>query len=251
MKRVYLIGFDLCGGLALHRYFIANGYDATFDDEDGFSSVAMENFQQGQPLLKGFENCSFFSQIQHETADGAYVYTNELLLEEFYKQEPSALYVFNYQPLDNWLESRQRFYGYLPKVMKREQLDEQQVLALWRQAYVNHKTRVLELLAGKTNFFMYDYAEHNFSELNSFFKSHGIAVDESKYQPVAEIRGSIEQRFHIQNIREAALYFRYHRFDIDTAINLLAEAERHQPCRYYFKDELKKWKLEKATWTKE
>ncbi|MBQ4845067.1 hypothetical protein [Pseudoalteromonas sp. MMG005] len=251
MKKVFLIGFDLCGGLALHRYFIANKFQSTFEDEDGFSSTAINNFKQGIEILNGYEDCQFFSQIQHETADGQFIYSSEELWAQLYTENPNALFIFNSLPVEKWLEKRKASYGYLPKVMTSLNLEEAQVLAVWRKAYDDHKSKVLGMLSGMSTFFNYDYSVHTISDLNNFFSRHNIKLDGKKFEADSEVRGSVEQRFHIQNIREAALYYRYHRFDIDTAISLLEQAEKHQPCRYYFKDELEQWKLEKKTWMKE
>ncbi|KZN67294.1 hypothetical protein [Pseudoalteromonas luteoviolacea] len=252
-KRIYLIGFDLSGGLGLHRYFVDNGYSCTFGDEDGFSSRALNNYQNNLPLVTGFESCQFFTQIQHEDKNGDFIYTHERLLDSLIEEQPNALFIFNYLPVEKWLEQRASCYGYLPKTTKALGLSEAQVLEHWRDYYLAYYEKVISRLEGTENYFAYNHSNENESvlELTRFLASHGITLNLATYKPISEIRGSTDQRFHVQNIREAALYFRYHRFDIDTAINLLQEAEKHQPCRYYFKDELKKWKLEKKTWKSE
>ncbi|MBQ4811488.1 hypothetical protein J8M20_09070 [Pseudoalteromonas luteoviolacea] len=249
--RVYLIGFDLSGGLGLHRYFIANGYCSTFGDEDGFSTTALNNLHNGLPLVTGFESCQFFTQIQHENERGQFIYTHEQIFEKLVEEEPHALFIFNYLPIDEWVEQRKNCYGYLPKSMQSLHLDEEKVIEYWRKFYLTYYAKVVSRLGDKENYFAYNHASNSVHELTRFLARYGVFLNEAKFEPVAEIRGSTEPRFHIQNIREAALYFRYHRFDIDTAIKLLQEAEKHQPCRYYFKDELKKWKLEKTTWKSE
>ncbi|KZN58765.1 hypothetical protein [Pseudoalteromonas luteoviolacea] len=250
-KRIYLIGFDLSGGLGLHRYFVDNGYNCTFGDEDGFSSSALNNYQNGLPLINGFESCQFFTQIQHEDKNGDFIYTHERVLDTLLEEQPNALFIFNYLPVEGWLEQRANCYGYLPKATKALNLNEAQVLEHWRAYYLAYYEKVVSRLKGAQNYFAYNHSSDCVLELTRFLARHDIILNLAAYEPISEIRGSTEQRFHVKNIREAALYFRYHRFDIDTAINLLQEAEKHQPCRYYFKDELKKWKLEKKTWKSE
>jgi hypothetical protein len=239
--KIFQIGFNVTESLSLHYYLVNNGINSIFGDNGNLAITMTNNCLAGVNPLAGYESYDAFFDMEAIDSSGNFIYAYQTCLGQIYNRYPDALYVFNIQNVKNWIEKRASLYGYLPAAIKFFNCTENDVLDIWKNNYEEYVEYALKMFSGKKNFLLYDIDECNIETVNSFFGSHGIALNSNLYKSYSEIRGSTDISVHVKGIREAALFFRYHKNDLNTAIELLEIAQQQRPCSSYFKDELAVW----------
>lgn len=242
--KIFQIGFNLSDTRSLHNYLASNGVSCAFGSDGELSKTIFDNARNVRPLFHGYSTTQAFFHMEHISQDGEQMYAAEALISEIYRQNPNALFLFNSRPVEEWIELRKRSYGHYPLGMKYYGLNESELSDKYRSEYSQYTINIFKLFHNKNNFFHYDCAKKNIHDLNIFFSSHGFVFDLKYFLVEKEVRGSTDLTTHVKNLREAALFFRYHKLDVQAAVNILRVAEKFHPCRFYFREELKKWEQE-------
>lgn len=242
--KIYQIGFGLTGVLSLYHYLLDNHVKAVHWDHGNLSRTLFDNLHSRRPLFSGYESYQAYLNLEHMTEDGEIVNAVERHLDEIYAADPSGLFIFNVQPVESLIKTRASLYGYLPGAMRYYNASEEEVFARWRTSYWSQVARVNTLFSGSDRLFVYDISQNTPADLDAFFSQHGFHFCSDRWQEYPEVRGSVDLNLHIRNIREAALYFRYHRSDFKSAIELMEISEKYKPCTAYYRDELKTWKAQ-------
>lgn len=241
-RKIYQIGFGLTGVLSLNHYFQSNGISTIQWDEGRLARTVEANIQAGRPAFTGYEGYQAFLNMEYMLDNGEVVNVPEKYLGEIFAQDPDGIYLLNVQPVEQLIDIRSRLYGYLPAAMAYYGTDEQGVFCKWREAYDIHLARVAAVFAGTDRLVTFDLAHNSPADLDAIFVRYGFKLSANLWQDIPEARGSVNLTAHVRNIREAALYFRYHLRDLSTAIVLLEAAERYKPCTNFYRNELASWR---------
>ncbi|WP_039912254.1 hypothetical protein [Cellvibrio mixtus] len=241
IPKIFQIGFNLTDSLSLHNYLLCNGIKSIFGDSGKLAISMVNNSLAGADVFYNYEGYDAFFDMEAIDETGSFIYAYQYCLDKIIAQYPAALYIFNTQNVDNWIQRRSELYGYLPSASKFLKCSELEVKEKWKKDFEDHTVNVLKKFKGCDNFLIHNIDTDGIENINNFFNRHSINLDPTLYKPYNETRGSTDLSYHIKNIREAALFFKYHKDDLNTAIQLLELAQQHRPCSSFFKNELFAW----------
>ena len=124
--KVFAIGFNRCGTQSLHKFFVDNGYKA---QHNRGSEKILQNFEADRPLCFGFEDVTFFSDIDFLTRH----------FTLFAEQYPESKFIYNHRNIENWIASRKRLWN-----ANKWPIDEN----YWRGEWKYHHTMMKDYFCG-------------------------------------------------------------------------------------------------------
>mgnify|MGYP003624654913 FL=1 len=124
--KVFAIGFNRCGTQSLFKFFANNGFKALHCRG---SSKIVDNHINSKPLLQGYEDYTFFSDIDFLSRH----------FELFAVQYPEAKFIYNYREVEGWIRSRKKLWTANNWV-----IDE----PYWRAEWKYHHTMLKEYFCG-------------------------------------------------------------------------------------------------------
>lgn len=234
MKRIYQIGFNRCGTVSLHNYFLGNGVKSLHWQRGKLSEQIFRNHREQKPLFEGFETYTAFTDMEHHSDDGEAHYAAEELFREMHRQDPEGLFVLNVRPIEDWIKSliNHQRGEYLRLTMAFHNRTANEVLDFWRSRFNRHKQSVIDYFAGKDTFLLFDISEHSAVQLTEFFNKHGFAFSDEHWRHLHKSRpmatASAKEK-HINQVRAAAMYFFKVEKDLVTANSLMEQVARLRP----------------------
>lgn len=102
--KIFQIGFNRCGTLSLCDFFNDNGHKAVHYDHETlgiWEEVLVENHRQGLNICDGYDDIVLWTDI-------------DFIQRQFQAlacQYPESKFIYNVRPIENWIDSRLKFYG--------------------------------------------------------------------------------------------------------------------------------------------
>lgn len=159
MKILFQIGFNKCGTMSLHNFFLNNDIKSIHWAGAKLANKIYENKKNGVSLLSGYEEYQAF--VDMEDADKQQ-YVAIDLFKDLYRQYPDAIFIFNDRNVEKWIQSRLKHGLYAKRCMEAIGLNSiDEVKEYWRKQYIDHKHNVLEFFGDKLNFIYFKIDEKN------------------------------------------------------------------------------------------
>jgi hypothetical protein len=149
--KVFQIGFNKCGTRSLDRWFERSGYKNIHWDKGRLASTIRDNLETGQPLLKGYEDYTFFSDMENIYDERGITYAYEYF-RELAEQYPDSKFILNIRPIDKWILSRMNHvnqFTYLEDYMRITGLSEAETVAAWRSHFAGQLQRARDYFQEK------------------------------------------------------------------------------------------------------
>lgn len=107
LARFFQIGMNRAGSKEICSHFGTRGYSYAHWDKGRIAKRLARGGKNGKPLLKEYDGIHLLSDIEVNGGDFCYegFYDFERLFEHF----PSAIFILNYRPIDEWIRSRTEF----------------------------------------------------------------------------------------------------------------------------------------------
>lgn len=173
--KIFLISFNKCATSTFHWFMHSNGVSSAHWVAKGNVNIAqtmMDNIKSKNDILYGLESYTAFSDLCF--LDPPLHIEPYHLFEYLYKQYPESKYIFFDRPLEDWIRSR-KDHGLLPRYKKIYNLKtDEDAFDNWREDYISHKSNVLSMLEGKSNFLYYDIMNDDVSKIIDFLPEHNL-----------------------------------------------------------------------------
>lgn len=141
LMKIFQIGFNELGSDAIHNFMMAQGFRSVHWDDGRLATRMMDNFQNCEPLLKGYEDYDCFLDMENVEKN---VFANLIFFEMLDKQYPGSKFILNTGEMNTWLQMRESNTTYLERYMKATNISSvQEVLKRWKRAWTRHHTQVL------------------------------------------------------------------------------------------------------------
>ena len=153
--KIFQIGFNRCGTLCLYNFFKQNKIPSIHWDNGNLSLTIKRNKEQNKPLLSGYDDYIFFSDMEHFDDDMGVFYSHVYYYKLLDKQYPDSKFILNTRNIGNWIISRlnHEFRGmpgfYANYIMSRLNINFNQLLDKWRLEWDNHHKEVKEYFKGR------------------------------------------------------------------------------------------------------
>lgn len=174
--KIFQIGFNRCGTRCFYNFFKNNGIPSIHWDNGLLSLTMKKNFEQNEPLLKGYENYRFFSDMEHFDENMGVFYSHVHYYQLLDKQYPKSKFILNTRNVNHWIKSRlnHQFGGmtgyYAKYIMSKLNINLYQLLYKWRLEWDNHHTEVLEYFHGRANdLLIFDIEKDDPQKIVDFF----------------------------------------------------------------------------------
>ena len=106
--KIFIIGFNRCGTVSLHKFFAAAGLKSIHCDEGRLAVTMARNALAGERIIAGYEDWDVFSDMYYACAHGVFE-ANEHF-REIADQEPDAKFILNIRNVDRWIKSRRYWH---------------------------------------------------------------------------------------------------------------------------------------------
>ncbi|WKD48794.1 sulfotransferase [Microbulbifer spongiae] len=166
--RVFQIGFNKCGTTSLNHFFLRNGYKAIHWDYGNLALQLEANCLHGRPLLSGYEEYNFFSDM--ELVSTRCLYAFEKYYQELDRQYPGSLFILNTRPIEKWINSRLNhgLGSYLRRFKEIYSCDREEVVQRWKYEWHRHHSNVLQYFYGRKNFLLFNIEKDDGEKIKNF-----------------------------------------------------------------------------------
>ena len=105
LPKVFVIGHHKIATRSIHQLFKVDGYKSIHWKGGRIAETMLKNMRMSQPLLKGIESASVYSDMEYLHDDGEFFYGHRLfpILD---LQYPGSIFIFNTRNLDSWIKSQ-------------------------------------------------------------------------------------------------------------------------------------------------
>jgi hypothetical protein len=148
VNKIFQIGFNKCGTVSIHKFFIKNGLKSVHWDKGNLANTIKENHENNLPILKGYEDFDCFSDMENVKMG---LYIPILYFKELDKQYPNSKFILNVRPIDNWIKSRLNHGKYLEISKETLNLSEEEIIELWKKQWNTHINEVKEYFKERPN----------------------------------------------------------------------------------------------------
>lgn len=179
-QKIFVIGFNKCGTTSLHRFFQRNGIrSAHFRADRGHIGPLFSlNHLKKRDMLSNLMKYAAFSDMCFHTED-AWIEANKYF-PDFHAQYPRALFIFNDRPVENWIRSRVNKEGFLDLACRYFKTGPDEVRAIWRRQYDDHRERLLAYSPRMENFLHYDIERDSPEKVIAFVR-RSFAIADGTY----------------------------------------------------------------------
>ena len=198
-KKVFFIGFNKTATSSLALLMMASGVLSLHSSGNGklFGRTAGEraviphatkhmlaNLEAGRDPIDGLDSYDAFLDLTVGPIDLCRQF------REVFETHPTAVFVLNTRPLDDWIASRIAHRRSVADAARHFQLTADQVIEKWRADYRDHHAdaRAFFEAAAPAQFLEWDIRTAPV-HLADFLRSHGIVVDPAYYFHVRETGG--------------------------------------------------------------
>lgn len=175
--KVLQIGFNKCGTTSLNQFFLRNGYKAIHWDHGKLALQLEDNHRQGRPLLSGYEEYQFFSDM--ELISDRCLYAFRDYYQELDRQYPGSRFILNTRSVDKWINSRLKHNAgtYLQRFEKIYGCGGDEVVRRWKYEWYRHHANVLQYFHGRENFLLFNIEQHDGETLKRFLQLPKIKAE--------------------------------------------------------------------------
>ena len=240
-RKIFQIGFNKSGTGSIYQFMKNNGFSSVHWDGGHLSKKLQENYNLGKPLLYGYEQYQVFTDMEHRERNQLPYYSYQLYFKELDKQYPNSVFILNIRDIRKWIQSRVKHPGYLERSMKAMGLQREEVIEKWEKHYHQHINDVTLYFKGRDNLIVidldYDAKEKLYNELTQrgFHLSKKALPHTHKTPKTADE----VQDEHINNIRNAAIY--YEKNDLDAALCLMKVAQKLRPKGKFINNKIQQY----------
>jgi len=165
--KIFQIGFNKCGTKSLYHFFKKNGHKSIHWDQGIWEKTFSENLQNNKKFCEGYDDIVFWSDINYL----------QIHFEAFAIQYPNSKFIYNFRPIDDWIESRKKHYknkkSLEQKFIKPYKLNERNtnVIDFWRNQYIMFEYRINHFFSGemKKRLLFFNLYKDNGETISSFF----------------------------------------------------------------------------------
>jgi hypothetical protein len=190
MNKIFQIGFNKCATTSLEYLFAEHGNIRTVHwDYGNLARRIFANHLSQQPLLSGYEDVAFFSDMEAFYRKGdklEWIFIPELFFKELDQQYPDSKFILNIRNVDDWIASRLRHttlfdeYGhkhedeskrrmYVEQHMECFGLSREQVIQKWRDDFESHVSNVVAYFEGRNDLLVFDINHDRMDKIKAFF----------------------------------------------------------------------------------
>jgi hypothetical protein len=235
LKKIFQIGFNRCGTVSMHEYFLSNGIKSAHWMKGTLAKQIFQNKSNGRPLISGLEAYEAYTDMELVNRNNM-LYVAPELFKELYEENPQSLFIFNDRNMQAWINSRNNHGDYVEQVKAYLNVNSiQEVHKIWIDDYKTHKRNVLEFFSGKDNFLHYKIDEDSNEILGNFLSEHGYNISNSLVEHTHRTKTS-ELDKEIDLIRDAAISFE--KYDLTISKVLMEKAAELRPNGGHIKKKL-------------
>lgn len=176
IPKIFQIGFNKCGTLSLFNLFERNNIKSLHWDNGNIAETILFNLKNSNKCLKGYEEYTFFSDLNTMQVCGSFSNQTELFKEYkiFDLQYPGSKFILNIRDMDDWIISRLNHYtelGTLVNVKKKYNITQAELCVLWKIDWMNHIVDVKKYFANrKEDLLIFDIGKDDPAIISDFFK---------------------------------------------------------------------------------
>ena len=162
LPKVFVIGHHKIATRSIHQLFKIDGYKSKKKKKGRIAERMLKNMRMSQPLLKGIDRKSVYSDMEYLHDDGEFFYGHRLfpILD---LQYPGSIFIFNTRNLDSWIKSQlahkskksglyvRRLRKGLEAMYPDRKIDNSDVIKMWRHTWQQHEDEVNRYFSGKSN----------------------------------------------------------------------------------------------------
>ncbi|MDX9893650.1 MAG: glycosyltransferase [Patescibacteria group bacterium] len=107
-NKIFQIGFNKCGTISLHEFFLANGLKSVHWDGGQLADALDRNYKSNLKLLTGYDQYDCYTDMENlsPAMDRKAVYAHVKYFKELDRQYPNSKFILNQRNVDDWIESR-------------------------------------------------------------------------------------------------------------------------------------------------
>ncbi len=151
--KIFQIGFNKCGTVSLHKFFLHNGLKSIHWDSGNLAKKIYQNYKKDKPLLNGYSGYDCFTDMESQK-DNIFIYLT--LFKELDKQYPGSKFILNVRNKENWINSRINHRDYLEVHQKITGYNKEEVIQLWKKEWDNHLNDVKEYFGDREDLLIFD-----------------------------------------------------------------------------------------------
>ena len=229
--KIFQIGFNKSGTGSIYSFFKMNGIKSIHWDDGLLSKKMKENSLGKKPLLTGYEEYQFFSDMEHKNDDEEFFYSYQKFFKDLDNQYPESIFILNYRDIDSWVKSRIKHPRYLERTISSSGKSEEEVIEMWKEHYNEHISEVLDYFSGKDNLIVLDLDKDDSVKIYHELSVRGVYLNIKELPHTHKTKDRNKKKnqesSHIDNIRDAALFFENKNSSI--AYELMKIAEKMRP----------------------
>lgn len=192
MKKIFQIGFHVCGTRSLESFFQKNKFK-TFHHYNGIlANQLFDNLKDNktffiEPLIGPFNgNQGIFYSDMENWVEGSYLSNKKegyKLFKEIDNGNPDSLFILNVR--DNWVDSKlKKFRKY--KHWRNSKIKEEEARDYWIKDITEHHKNVREYFKDNKNFIEFHITKDPIIKLVKWLSSHNFNIT---YKNFPKIRG--------------------------------------------------------------
>lgn len=175
MNKIFQIGFNKCGTNSLCNLFSESGIKSIHWDGGNLALKLNYNMLNGRPLLEGYEDFIFFSDMQCLTNE--YFVTIFKSFHVIDAMVPGSQFIFNVRPIDKWILSTKNHLNYWNRLQSLYKITD--VESFLKEEWHTHTKNVMEYFKERGNLLIFDIEKDDPSKIVSFVKNYKL--DSSRY----------------------------------------------------------------------
>ena len=162
LPKVFVIGHHKIATRSIHQLFKIDGYKSIHWKGGQIAETMLRNMRMSQPLLKGIDKASVYSDMEYVHDDGEFFYGHRLfpILD---LQYPGSIFIFNTRNLESWIKSQLAHKSkksglYIRRIRKglramhpERKIKTEDVVKMWRRTWRQHENEVNQYFSDKSN----------------------------------------------------------------------------------------------------
>ena len=189
MNKIFQIGFNKCATRSFAWFFHMNEVPSVHWDGGMLSKRVEENHSQGNNLLSGYEDFTFYSDMVHTVEyklwkqKNCFLHESNQYFETLDLQYPNSKFILNIRPVDAWLSSRFRHNdGKLAKkTMRHFCLEKAGLCEMWKKQYNKHIKDVKSYFKDRPHdLLVYDISKDEPQKILDFFPELNLDISHWK-----------------------------------------------------------------------
>jgi hypothetical protein len=146
-NKIFQIGFNKCGTLSIHNFFLDNGLKSIHWDESKLAETIDKNFKSNKKILLEYEEYDCFTDMENldPSMDKVSIYSHVRYFKQFDIQYPNSIFILNQRNIDDWILSRKNHdEGKYLETYKNifDLSSDEEVFEQWKRDWYNHENNV-------------------------------------------------------------------------------------------------------------